>query len=486
MICNGNTPVAIAGIMGGENSKITDNVSTVLFEAATFNGANIRKSAKRVGLRTDASGIFEKGLDPRNAEEAINRACQLIEELGCGEVVDGMVDVCEPLKELRQIPFDPERINKLLGTDIAKEDMLTIFKRIELVYDEQTNLITVPSFRQDLEGFADIAEEVARFYGYDKIPTTLPSGEATTGKLPFKMRVEEKARDIAEYCGFSQGMCYSFESPKVFDKLLLPADSELRKTVTISNPLGEDFSVMRTISLNGILTSLSTNYNRRNKNVRLYELGNVYIPKALPLTDYPDERMQFTLGMYGDGDFFTMKGVVEEFLESVGMRKKAKYDPDAKKPFLHPGRQALIKYEDTVIGYLGEVHPDVADNYNIGTRVYVAVLDMPEVVPFASFDRKYEGIAKYPAVTRDISMVVPKSILAGDIEDVIEQRGGKILEGYELFDIYEGSQIKEGFKSVAYSITFRAKDRTLEDGDVTGAMKKILNGLEALGIELRQ
>lgn len=486
MICDAEKEIGIAGIMGGENSKITDNVSTVLFEAATFNGANIRKSAKRVGLRTDASGIFEKGLDPRNAEEAINRACQLIEELGCGEVVDGMVDVCEPLKELRQIPFEPERINKFLGTDIAKEDMLTIFKRIELVYDEQTNLITVPSFRQDLEGFADIAEEVARFYGYDKIPTTLPSGEATTGKLPFKMRVEEKARDIAEYCGFSQGMCYSFESPKVFDKLLLPADSELRKTVTISNPLGEDFSVMRTISLNGILTSLSTNYNRRNKNVRLYELGNVYIPKALPLTDYPDERMQFTLGMYGDGDFFTMKGVVEEFLESVGMRKKAKYDPNAEKPFLHPGRQALIKYEDTVIGYLGEVHPDVADNYNIGTRVYVAVLDMPEVVPFASFDRKYEGIAKYPAVTRDISMVVPKSILAGDIEDVIEQRGGKILEGYELFDIYEGSQIKEGFKSVAYSITFRAKDRTLEDGDVTGAMKKILNGLEALGIELRQ
>ena len=486
MICDGEKAVGIAGIMGGENSMITDNVQTMLFEAACFDGTNIRKSSKKVGLRTDASGKFEKGLDPNNAEDAINRACQLIEELGCGEVVDGMVDVCEPLKELRQIPFEPERINKFLGTDIAKEDMFTIFKRIELVYDEQTNLITVPSFRQDLEGFADIAEEVARFYGYDKIPTTLPSGEATTGKLPFKLRVEEKARDIAEYCGFSQGMCYSFESPKVFDKLLLPADSELRKTVTISNPLGEDFSVMRTISLNGILTSLSTNYNRRNKNVRLYELGNVYIPKALPLTDYPDERMQFTLGMYGDGDFFTMKGVVEEFLESVGMRKKAKYDPNAEKPFLHPGRQALIKYEDTVIGYLGEVHPDVADNYNIGTRVYVAVLDMPEVVPFASFDRKYEGIAKYPAVTRDISMVVPKSILAGDIEDVIEQRGGKILEGYELFDIYEGSQIKEGFKSVAYSITFRAKDRTLEDGDVTGAMKKILNGLEALGIELRQ
>lgn len=486
MICDAEKEIGIAGIMGGDNSKITDNVTTVLLEGATFNGANIRKSAKRVGLRTDASGIFEKGLDPRNAEEAINRACQLVEELGCGEVVDGMVDVCEPLKELRQIPFEPEKINKFLGTDISTEEMLTIFKRIELSYDEKTNLLTVPSFRQDLEGFADIAEEVARFHGYDKIPTTLPSGEATTGKLTFKMRVEEKARDIAEYCGFSQGMCYSFESPKVFDKLMLPADSEIRRAITISNPLGEDFSVMRTISLNGILTSLATNYNRRNKNVRLYELGNIYIPKSLPLTDYPDERMQFTLGMYGDGDFFTMKGVVEEFLESVGMRKKVKYSPDAQKSFLHPGRQALIRYENTVIGYLGEVHPDVADNYNIGTRVYVAVLDMPEVVPFASFDRKYEGIAKYPAVTRDISMVVPREILAGDIEDVIEQRGGKILEGYELFDIYEGSQIKEGFKSVAYSITFRAKDRTLEENDVTGAMKKILNGLEALGIELRQ
>lgn len=485
MICDAEKEIGLAGIMGGENSKITDEVQTVLFEAATFNGANIRKSSKRVGLRTDASGIFEKGLDPRNAEEAINRACQLIEELGCGEVVGGIVDVKAPLKELRQITFEPERINRFLGTDISKEEMLQIFGRLELAYDERTNMITAPSFRQDIECFADIAEEVARFYGYDKIPTTLPSGEATTGKLSFKLRIEEKARDIAEYCGFSQGMCYSFESPKVFDKLLLPADSVLRKTVTISNPLGEDFSVMRTISLNGILTSLATNYNRRNKNVRLYELGNIYIPKSVPVVDYPDERMQFTLGMYGDGDFFTMKGVVEEFLESIGMRKKINYDPNAGKPFLHPGRQALIRYQDAVIGYLGEIHPEVADNYDIDTKVYVAVLDMPEVLPFASFDRKYEGIAKYPAVSRDISMVVPKNILVGDIENVLEQRGGKILESYQLFDIYEGAQIKEGFKSVAYSITFRAKDRTLEDSDVSGAMKKILNGLESLGIELR-
>ena len=486
MICDAEKEIGIAGIMGGENSKITDEVKTVLFEAATFNGPNIRKSAKRVGLRTDASGKFEKGLDPRNAEAAINRACQLIEELGCGEVVSGMVDVKEPLAPLRRIPFEPERINALLGTDVSEEEMLAIFAREDLVYDAAAKEIEIPSFRQDLEGFADIAEEVARFYGYDKIPTSLPTGEATTGKLSYKLRIEQKARDMAEYCGFSQGMCYSFESPKVFDKLLIPADDKLRQTVTISNPLGEDFSVMRTISLNGMLTSLATNYNRRNKNVKLYELGNVYLPKALPLTELPEERMQFTLGFYGEGDFFTLKGVVEEFFESAGMHKKVEYDPQAGKPFLHPGRQALMQYDGTVVGYLGEVHPDVLDNYNIGTKAYVAVIDMPAMIPYTTFDRKYTGIAKFPAVSRDISMVVPKNIMVGQIEHVIQQRGGKILESYSLFDIYEGSQIKEGYKSVAYSITFRAKDRTLEENDIAAAMKKILNGREQMGTELRQ
>lgn len=486
MICDAEKEIGIAGIMGGENSKITDDVHNVLFEAATFNGANIRKSARRIGLRTDASGKFEKGLDPRNAEAAINRACQLIEELGCGEVVGGMVDEKVPLAPLRRISFQPERINKLLGTDVSREEMLRIFKQEELEYDEASNELIIPSFRQDLIGNADIAEEVARFYGYDKIPTTLPSGEATMGKLPHKLRIEQKARDIAEYCGFSQGMNYSFESPKVFDKLLIPAEDALRQTVTISNPLGEDFSIMRTISLNGMLSSLATNYNRRNKNVKLYELGNIYLPKELPVTDYVDERMQFTLGFYGSGDFFTMKGVLEEFFDSIGMNKKREYDPNAGKPFLHPGRQALVVYEGVTLGYLGEVHPEVLDNYNIGTKAYVAVLDMPNVIPFTTFDRKYEGIAKFPAVSRDISMVVPKEILAGQIEHLIEQRGGKILESYELFDIYEGSQIKEGYKSIAYSITFRAKDRTLEESDITAVMKKILNGLEQMGIELRQ
>ena len=485
VICDGEKSVGIAGIMGGENSMITDDVKTMLFEAACFDGTNIRLSSKRIGLRTDASAKFEKGLDPNNAEEAINRACQLIEELGAGEVVGGIVDVYPTVKEPVRIPFEPERINALLGTDISAEKMLGYFKKIDLGYDEKTNEIIAPTFRQDLFRTADLAEEVARFFGYANIPTTLPTGEATTGKLPFDLRVRAVAQDIAEFCGFSQGMMYSFESPKAFEKLMLPADSPLRGAIKIMNPLGEDFSIMRTQSVNGMLTSLGFNYSHRNKNVRLYELGNIYIPKALPLTELPDERVQFTLGMYGEGDFFTMKGVIEEFLDKLGITGRKLYRPNSGKTFLHPGRQANVYYGDKLLGFLGEVHPLVASAYGIGEKAYIAVLDMPTVTELATFDRKYAGIAKFPAVSRDISMVVPKQILAGEIEDVIIQRGGKILENCQLFDIYEGAQIRSGFKSMAYSITFRAKDRTLEEGDITAAMKKIWNGLEALGIEIR-
>lgn len=485
MINDAEKEVGIAGIMGGENSKITDDVKTMVFECATFDGTNIRLSAKKVGLRTDASGKYEKGLDPNTAEEAVNRACQLIEELGAGEVVGGMIDVYPVKAEESRVKFQPEKINALLGTDIAPETMLQYMEKIELRYDPETGEIVAPTWRQDIHCMADLAEEVARFYGYDKIGTTLPTGEATTGKLSYKLRVEQIARNVAEFCGFSEGMTYSFESPKVFDKLNIPAEDAARQTVVISNPLGEDFSVMRTLPLHGMLNSLSTNYNRRNKNVRLYELANIYLPKSLPLTELPDERMQFTLGMYGDGDFFTMKGVVEEFFDKAGMHGRVSYDPEAGKTFLHPGRQAAILYEGDMVGYLGEVHPDVLDNYKIGEKTYVAVLDMPAVTPHTSFDRKYTGIAKYPAVSRDLSMVVPKNILVGQIEEMIVQRGGKILESYNLFDIYEGSQILEGYKSVAYSITFRAKDHTLEEKEINGAMNKILNGLKSMGIELR-
>lgn len=486
MICDGEKSVGIAGIMGGENSKITDDVQTMVFEAACFDGTNIRLSAKKLGLRTDASGKFEKGLDPNNAEEAVNRACQLIEELGCGEVVGGMIDHYPVKKEEKRVVFDPESINALLGTNLSKEQMLSYFEPLELKYDKEAEELIIPTFRQDIECGADVAEEVARFFGYDNIPTTLPSGEATTGKLSFKLRIEEVAKDIAEFCGFSQAMTYSFESPKVFDKLLMPKDSKLRETVTIMNPLGEDYSIMRTTPLNGMLTSLSTNYNRRNKNVRLYEIGNIYLPKALPITELPEERTQFTLGMYGEGDFFTMKGVVEEFFDKVGLHEKISYDPNAGRSFLHPGRQANIVYRGNVVGYLGEIHPAVTDNYAIGERVYVAVIDMPFIVEYASFDRKYTGIAKYPAVTRDISMLMKKEILVGQVEEIIEEKGGKLVESYHLFDLYEGSQIAEGYKSVAYSIVFRAADHTLEEKEVSAAMEKILTALEDIGISLRK
>ena len=485
MICDGEKAVGIAGIMGGENSMITDDVKTVLFEAACFDGTSIRLSSKRIGLRTDASGKFEKGLDPNNAQAAIDRACQLMEELGAGEVVGGMVDVCNETREPSRVKFEPEKINKLLGTNLTKEEMLGYLGRVELAYDEKTDEIVAPTFRQDIHCNADVAEEVARFYGYDKIPMTLPTGEATTGKLPFKLRIQEVARDIAEYCGFSEGMSYSFESPKVFDKLCIPEDSDLRKVITISNPLGEDYSIMRTSTLNGMLASLSTNYNRRNKDVRLYELGNIYLPKSLPVTELPDERTMFTLGMYGKGDFFDMKGVCEEFFEKIGMKKKVTYDPNSGKPFLHPGRQANMIYEGKVVGYLGEVHPAVADNYSIGEKAYIAVIDILDVLEFAGFNHKYTGIAKYPAVTRDLSLVVPHAVLAGQIEEIFDQRGGNILESYQLFDIYEGAQIEKGFKSMAYSLVFRAHDKTLGENEISAAMKKIMNGLNGLGIELR-
>ncbi len=484
MICDGEKEVGIAGIMGGENSMITDNVKTVLFEAACFDGTNIRLASKRIGLQTDASFKFTKGLDPNTAMEAINRACQLVEEMECGDVVGGVVDIYpEPVKE-KVLEFEPDRYNKLLGTDISKEEMLTYLTKLELVYNEQDNTLTIPTFRQDLNCAADIAEEVARFYGYDNIPVSLPKGEATVGKKPFDQRVQGIAREICERNGFSGGMTYSFESPKVFDKLLLPEDAMERQAIVIANPLGEDFSIMRTVSLNGMLTSLATNYNRRNKVARLYELGNIYLPKALPLTELPDEKMRLTLGMYGAGDFFDMKGVVEEIFDKLGVTG-AECEPSNDIPYLHPGRQARIQKGKLDLGFIGQIHPEVGDNYNLKTEAYVAVLNMEVITMLTNFDRKYEGIAKFPASTRDLSMVMDKGLFVGQIEHVIKKNAGKILESCELFDVYEGEQVGAGKKSVAFSLIFRAKDRNLESAEVDKAVEKVLDALRQMGIELR-
>lgn len=484
MISDAEKSVGIAGIMGGENSKITDDVKTMLFEAACFDGTNIRLSGKKLGMRTDAQAKFEKGLDPNTAMEAINRACQLIEELGAGEVVGGCVDVYPEPKKEWSVPFDWKRTNKVLGTDIDKETMIAYFKKLDLEYNDETDEVIVPTWRQDVLGQADLDEEVARFFGYDKIPTTLPEGKSTVGKLSYKLTIEDCARNAAERNGFSEAMSYSFESPKVFDKLMIPADDPLRNTVTIMNPLGEDFSVMRTLPLNGILTSLATNYNRRNKDVKLYELAKIYLPKAMPVTELPDERVEFVLGFNECGDFYDMKGAAEDFLDEIGLNKRIRYEVSSY-PYLHPGRQADIVYDGKKIGYLGELHPQAADNYEIGGRTYIAVIDMPTVTEMSSFDIKYSGIAKFPAVTRDISMVVKKEITAGAIEEVIIKNAGKLLENCVLFDIYEGAQIKQGCKSMAYSISFRANDRTLEDKDIAPVMEKILKALGKMDIELR-
>ncbi len=485
MICDAEKEVAIAGIMGGENSMVTENMTTLLFEAATFDGTNIRLSSKRVGLRTEASSTFEKGLDPNLAEIAINRACQLIEEMGCGEVLQGMVDVYPNPVEPWTLPFEPEKMNALLGTDIPEADMLHSFDKLGLTYNEADRTLTIPTYRQDLHCMADLAEEAARLYGYDNIPTTLPSTNGGIGGLTFDQEITAMARDIAEANGFSGGMTYSFESPKVFDKLLIPEDSEYRKAVKISNPLGEDFSIMRTVSLNGMLTSLATNYNRRNKNVRLYELGNIYVPKALPLTELPTERMVMTLGMYGEGDFFTLKGVVEELADKLGFLEAIDFEPVSSYPFLHPGRQAEIVKGDIKLGYIGQVHPEAVYNYDMKGDTYVAVLYMDVITMLADFDIKYSGIAKFPGSSRDLALVCDKTEFVGRIEKIIKKNGGKILEHVSLFDVYEGDQVPEGKKSVAFSLLFRALDRTLSDEEVNSAVNKILKELGKAGIELR-
>ncbi len=485
MICDAEKSVAIGGIMGGENSMITDDVKTMLFEAACFNGTNIRRSGKKLGMRTDAQAKFEKGLDPNTALEAINRACALIEELDAGDVVPGVVDKYPVKKEPIDVAYDVDKVNALIGFNLTEDQMCAYWEKVDLIPDKSKKTVHVPTWRQDILCIADLAEEVARFYGYDKIPTTLPKGETTMGGISPLNVAGGAIRQTVEKYGFSEAMTFSFESPKVFDKLLIPQDDKLRQAIEIANPLGVDYSVMRTLPLNGMLSSLATNYNHRNKDVRLYEIAKVYLPNALPLTELPDERETLTLGMYGAGDFYDIKGCVEE-IYALGIRDVVSYRPNADAyPYLHPGRHAEILIGDDMIGYIGQIHPEVCDNYDIKTEVYVAVIDLQRLVSHVAPDIKYQGLARFPAVTRDISLVMKKTVLAGQIEEIIRNNGGKILEDFKLFDVYEGENVGPDEKSLAYTIRFRAKDRTLEDKDVSEVMDKILKKLEEKDIVLR-
>lgn len=487
LITDGERPLAIAGVMGGEESKITEETKTILFESANFNGANIRVTAKKLGLRTDASVKYSKGLDPNIVVDVLSRAAQLVVELGAGEVVSGIVDEYPIKREPKIIPYSIEKINSLLGSSFSEEEIEDYLTSLEFKVNQEDKTLTIPTFRPDIEGNADLAEEVARLYGYDKIMPTLEAGTPTVGKKSYSQKMEYIIKDAMEGQGFYEIMNYSFESPKAFDKLNISKESILRKVITISNPLGEDFSVMRTQTLNGMLSSLSTNYNRRNEEAYLYEIGKVYIPKALPLTELPEEKGKLTIGMYGEGDFYDLKGTVEGLFERLGMNEKIEYNLKSNLSWMHPGRCASISCNNKEIGYIGEVHPNVADNYDIDTRVYVGVIDISDLLKAADLEREYKPLPKYPAVSRDIAMLVKDEILVKDIENIIKQRGGKILESYSLFDVYKGQQIKENYKSVAYSITFRALDRTLTEDEVNKAMKKIINGLESnLEAQLRE
>lgn len=471
---------AVAGVMGGEHSGINENTHTVVFESACFKGSSVRITAKKLGMRTESSGRFEKGLDAQNCLPAVMRACELVELLGAGEVVDGVIDVDNTNYQPTRIHLDADWTNRFLGTDIPKEQMVKILT--DLQFQLEGDEIIVPSFRSDVEHKADIAEEIARFYGYNNIPTTIAKGSPEGGYNEYQ-KFERVVNQNMLAQGMYEIMTYSFVSPKQYDKIRLPKDDPKRQSVVIRNPLGEDTSIMRTNAIPSMMDILSKNYNNRNGAVSLYEIGNEYIPVEGELL--PDEVPNLVLGMYGDDkDFFTLKGVVENLLDTLAIRE---YDVDAKSddPTFHPGRCAVLSKDGEEFGIIGEVHPLVCANYGINTRVYVGKLKLRKLFAMMDTQRSYVPMPKFPASTRDLALLCDDALPVMTMEKAIKAAAGKILEKIELFDVYKGSQIAQGKKSVAFNISMRASDRTLTDEEVNGAMSKILKALEELGAQIR-
>ena len=483
VIADGKLPVAVAGVMGGKNSGIREDTTNVLFESASFVGSSVRTTSKKLGLRTESSSRFEKGLDPENALTAIQRACELVELLECGKVVPQIVDVypCKP--EKRVVKFNPTSINKFLGTEIPASQMEGYLIALGFEFDSGKTEVLVPSHRMDVSREADLAEEVARLFDYNNIkPTLLDGKRATIGKKTFKQNIEDVIVATLNGCGFSEIYTYSFGSPKAFDMLNTPADSKLRNAIVISNPLGEDFSIMRTTTIGEMLTVLARNFNRRNEGASLFELSKVYIPVEGELL--PEEKPVLTIGMYGNCDFYSIKGAVEALLEKLGI--DADFDAITDCLTFHPGRTASVKIGELVIGVVGEINPAVSENYGASSRNYIAVIDVLPLVENARKLPKFKQLPKYPAMTRDLAVLVKEEVLIKDIQLIIKQRGGKILESAKLFDVYKGNQVPEGMKSIAYSLVFRAADRTLTDEEVSKAMKKVTEGLNfQFGAELR-
>lgn len=480
VIADSEKASAVADVMGGEHSGINENTHTVVFESACFKGSSVRITAKKLGMRTESSGRFEKGLDAQNCLPAVMRACELVELLGAGEVVDGVIDVDNTNYQPTRIHLDADWTNRFLGTDIPKEQMVKILT--DLQFQMEGDEIIVPSFRSDVEHKADIAEEIARFYGYNNIPTTIAKGSPEGGYNEYQ-KFERVVNQNMLAQGMYEIMTYSFVSPKQYDKIRLPKDDPKRQSVVIRNPLGEDTSIMRTNAIPSMMDILSKNYNNRNGAVSLYEIGNEYIPVEGELL--PDEVPNLVLGMYGDDkDFFTLKGVVENLLDTLAIRE---YDVDAKSddPTFHPGRCAVLSKDGEEFGIIGEVHPLVCANYGINTRVYVGKLKLRKLFAMMDTQRSYVPMPKFPASTRDLALLCDDALPVMTMEKAIKAAAGKILEKIELFDVYKGSQIAQGKKSVAFNISMRASDRTLTDEEVNGAMSKILKALEELGAQIR-
>lgn len=481
VISDANRAIGVAGVMGGANSEVTDATTEILFESATFNAVAVRRGAKALGMRTDASALFEKGLDSENCVPAINRACQLMAELGAGEVVSGMIDVYPVKKEQKILPFEPEKMNRFLGLTIPEPEMVDILERLE--FSVRDNMVYVPSFRGDIEGMADLAEEVARIYGYDKIPSTMLRGAVTVGGKNQKQRLEDTVRSELSSAGLYEAVTFSFIDPKEYDWMRIPADGNRRNVIRISNPLGEENSVMRTDMLSSLMKTLRINYNRRNTEAGIFELGTIYIPQSGETL--PAEKQVVAIGMYGGCDFYDLKGIVEQLLNRIGI-SKYEFTACREDSSFHPGRCARIWARGKRIGMLGQIHPEAAANFKIGTEVYCAVLDFDTLLGIADEKKHYCPLPKFPATGRDIAVILDKEINVGEIEKIIEAQKSRILREYKLFDVYEGDQVGEGKKSVAYSLTFRADDRTLTDAEVNQVVDGIVDELkEKLHAELR-
>ncbi len=482
VIADEHRPVAVAGVMGGANSEIIGDTAMVVFESANFNGVSVRQTAVALGMRTDASSRFEKGLDPLGTLPAVERACELVELLGCGEVIDGVIDVIASERGTVTLRLEPEKINKLLGTDVAKEEMIFILER--LGFSVENDIIAVPSWRSDVEHYSDIAEEVARFHGYDRIPVTLMSGDATRGGYTPRQKAENLVGQLCRGMGYSEIMTYSFISPSAYDKVRLASGDPRRKAVTILNPLGEDTSSMRTTALPSMLETLGRNYSYRNKTAKLYELATVYAPAQDGIL--ADESTVISLGTYGgDADFFSLKGVVEALLGGLGV-KGLSFTAISTEASYHPGRCALIAAGGETLGILGQVHPLAAENYGMDCPVYTAQLNFAAVMAAKAPEALYQPLPRFPSVTRDIAVVCDLAVPVAVLEDCILRGASGLVKEIELFDVYTGAPIPEGKKSAAFSLRLRADDRTLTDKEADEDVKTILKLLESeLGAVLR-